>query len=114
MKLIDMKHEPGEGEMLPTPAVQSEYPYGLRITLNEAQLDALGLEMPPAGTELHIEAMATVTRSSTEDPDADGDIDFVCVEMQLTRLGVEEEREEPDDKVSVRERKAGKLYSKAI
>lgn len=112
MKLIDMAHKAGEGEMLPACPPQSEYPYGLRMTLNEAQLEALGLEMPPAGTKLHIEAAAVVTRSATEDPDADGDIDYVCVEMQLTELGVEvgERSEEPKNEVDKREEKARKLY----
>lgn len=114
MKLIDMHHKPGEGEAMPMPACSGEYPYGLRLTLNEAQLEALGMELPHAGTKLHLEAYATVTRSATEDPDADGDVDFVCVELQLTELGVEEGGEEDGEKetdeVTKRDRKAAKLY----
>lgn len=95
MNLIDMRHKPGEGECTPMPCVSSEYPYGLRLTLNEEQLVALGLAaLPVAGTKLRLEAVAVVTRSSTEDPDADGDIDYVCVELQLTELGIEEEESE--------------------
>jgi hypothetical protein len=107
MKLIDMHHKPGEGEAIPTPDCPGEYPYGLRITLNEEQLEALGIEMPKAGTALHIEAKAIVTRASTEDPDADGDIDYVCVELQLTELGVEVE----ENAVETRNKKAKKLYA---
>lgn len=112
MKLIHMAHKAGEGECLPQPMVESEYPYGLKLTLNEAQLEALGLEFPEAGKELHLEARAVVTKASTEDPDADGDVDFVCVDLQLTHLGVEdgEEKEEPENKVERRERAASRLY----
>lgn len=115
MKLIDMHHKPGEAgpSTMCTPCPSSEYPYGLRITLNEEQLEALGLEMPTAGMSMHIEAHAVVTRASTEDPDADGDIDYVCVELQLTQLGIEEaesEEEEDEDPVETRNEKARKLY----
>jgi hypothetical protein len=105
MKLIDMK-PPREA---PNPS-----PYGLRLTLNQEQLQALGFkDLPVAGTELHIEAMATVTRSSTEDPDADGDIDYVCVELQLTELGceVDEKQPEPENTVARRLRQGRKLYN---
>lgn len=107
-----MAHKAGEGEMLPACPPQSEYPYGLRMTLNEEQLSALGLEgLPPAGTTLHLEAVAVVTRSSTEDPDADGDIDYVCVELQLTQLGVEEEGDsEEEGAVERRERRGKRMY----
>ena len=113
-KLISMAHKPGDGEAVPMPAVQSEYPYGLRVTLNEPQLEALGFKgLPEAGTQLHLEAIAVVTRASTEDPDADGDVDFVCVELQLTQLGIEEATEdEPTNAVERRERKISKLYGK--
>lgn len=72
----------------------SPYPYGLRINLNQEQLEALGYdELPPAGTTLRIEAVGCVTRASSEDPDADGDIDYLCVEIQITEMGLEEEAE---------------------
>lgn len=115
MKLIDMHHKPGEGECAPVPCGPSnEYPYGLRITLHEEQLEQLGLEgLPPAGTKMHIEAVAVVTRSATEDPDADGDIDYVCVELQLTQLGCEIDGEaEAGNKVERRHQKAARLYAK--
>ena len=111
-KLISMAHKPGEGEAVPGPVAQSEYPYGLRITFNEPQLEALGFKsLPVAGTPIHLEAIAVVTRSSTEDPDADGDVDYVCVELQLTQLGIEEAtEEEPTNAVERRERAISKLW----
>lgn len=114
MKMVSMEHEVGE-TTLPACMPNCEYPYGLRLNLGAEQLAALGIELPKAGTEFHLEAMATVTRASTEDPDADGDIDFVCLEMQITELGVEEggKSEEPkENPVEVRDSKAKKLYGK--
>lgn len=74
------------------PATVSPYPYGLRLCLTQVELEKLGYEgLPPAGTKVRIEALACVTRAASEDPDADGDIDYLCVEMQITELGIEEE-----------------------
>jgi hypothetical protein len=111
MKMVSMKHEAGEGEAVPI--MGSQYPYGLRLTLNQEQLEALGLPMPQAGTKLRIEAETVVTRSSTEDPDADGDVDYVCVELQLTELGVEQGEEESGNAVDERDEKASRLYGKS-
>jgi hypothetical protein len=85
------------------------YPYGTCLTLNQEQLEALGFtELPHAGESFTIEAKATVRRSSTEDPDADGDVDYACVELQITHLGLEGE----DDKsrTARAKGKAAKLY----
>lgn len=81
--------------MPPGMAVQcSPYPYGLRLNLTGDDLEKLGYsELPPAGTKLRLEAVGCVTRAATEDPDADGDIDYLCVEIQITELGIEEEGE---------------------
>lgn len=91
MNLVDMKHDGNADMCVPMPAC-SPYPYGLRLNLNQEQLAALGYDsLPPAGTCLRIEAVGCVTRSSSEDPDADGDIDYLCVEVQITEMGMEEE-----------------------
>lgn len=87
----------------------SPYPYGLRLNLTQDELAKLGYtELPPAGTEVRLEAVGVVTRACTEDPDADGDIDYVCVEVQITQLGVEQE-DEPDEKAGGR---AERMYAK--
>lgn len=115
MNLVDMKVEQSNGAAAPAyPTACSPYPYGLRFTLNQEQLSALGYEeLPPAGTTLRLEAMGVVTRASSEDPDADGDIDYLCVEIQITEMGIEEESEsagEDDDKDSGD--RAGRMYGK--
>lgn len=94
-----MAQEAGEpSETLAMPG-SSPYPYGLRLHLTHVELEKLGYtELPPAGTELHLEAIGVVTRAATEDPDADGDVDYCCVEVQIKELGLEEEAEEEPER----------------
>lgn len=96
------------GPAMAMPA-SSPYPYGLRLCLTQNELEKLGYtELPPAGTELRLEAVGCVTRSASEDPDADGDIDYLCVEVQITQLGVEQDGESKDDSGS----RAERMYAK--
>lgn len=112
-KLIHMAHEAGEGETSATISV--DYPFGLRLTLNGPELEKLGLdELPEAGTEVTLGARAIVTRAATEDPDADGDIDQVCVELQITHLGLGDEEEKDENPVDARDRKARTIYDKGL
>ncbi len=113
MKLISMKHE-GTADCAPMCAgLSSPFPYGLRLSLNQEQLAALGHEeLPPAGTCLRIEAVGCVVRSSSEDPDADGDIDYLCVEVQITEMGMEEEGESSGEDDDDDGERASRMYGK--
>lgn len=118
MDLVSMAVKPAAADSLYAstcaPAC-SPYPYGLRLNLNQEQLDALGIKgLPPAGTTMHLEAIAVVTSSRTEDPDADGDIDYVCLEMQVTALAVEEGEasEEDEDEKPATDGRAERMYAK--
>lgn len=113
MKLIDMAQtNTGIGQVAEA-MPSTPYPYGLRINLNQEQLEALGYdELPPAGTTLRIEAVGCVTRASSEDPDADGDIDYLCVEIQITEMGLEEEAASSGTDTDG-DGRAGRLYGKA-
>ena len=94
MELVSMAREEGGEYATTAPMAISPYPYGLRLCLTHDELEKLGYDgLPPAGTKVRIEATAVVTRAASEDPDADGDIDYLCVEMQITELGIEEEAE---------------------
>ena len=98
MELVSMESEPAAATDMPMAVACSPYPYGLRLHLTQNELEKLGYEgLPPAGTKVRIEAVACVTRAASEDPDADGDIDYLCVEMQITELGIEEEASEGED-----------------
>lgn len=82
----------GETSLTPDVSAPCPYPYGLRLHLTQEELEKLGYgELPPAGTQLKVEAVGCVTRSASEDPDADGDVDYCCVEVQIKALGIEEE-----------------------
>lgn len=98
MDLVSMAREEGDSPYAVSAPMASPYPYGLRLNLTQEELGKLGYtELPPAGTELRLEAVGCVTRACTEDPDADGDVDYVCVEVQITQLGVEQEGETQED-----------------
>lgn len=119
MKLVDMSHEPGEG--MPEPYTPCAYPCGLTLRLGEPELKKLKLPFPEAGTTLRVEAVAVVTRASQEDPDADGDVDFICVELQVVKLGVQESRGEAEDEeeeeenpVDRRNRKARTIFNNTL
>lgn len=111
MKLTHMAREEGEGAEIGTAIALSPYPWGLKLHLTHEELEKLGYdELPPAGTVCRVEAVAVVTRSASEDPDADGDCDFCSIELQVTELGMEEEDgydEEEDE-----EGPAHRLYGK--
>lgn len=105
-----MRSEGGSQLCYPEPLCTSPYPYGIRLTLNQEQLEALGYDgLPPAGTMLRVEAVGCVVRSSSEDPDADGDIDYLCVEVQITEMGIEEEQASAGANSDGR---AGRMYGK--
>ena len=70
-----------------------DFPYGLRITLTEAELEKLGLDESEAevGAMFHGHFMARVTSVSRND---DGDKKCCRVEAQIEDLGIESEDQE--------------------
>ena len=89
-KLTNMATDPDDMASPMTEAPQGPaYPYGLAINLNAEQLKVLGInQLPSAGMQFKIEALGTATRASTEDPDADGDVDSACLCIQITDLAL--------------------------
>jgi hypothetical protein len=94
MKLTSMKLPPRdktvEEKMYPTmcdPDNQPEYPYGLCISLDDAQLDALGLKkLPAVGDAVTLNAQAKivgVSESETQEGTRRS------LSMQITDLAVE-------------------------
>ena len=114
MNLVSMEVKSDSNTVgIAQPMAACPYPYGLRLNLSQEQLKALGYDgLPPAGTMVRIEAVGCVTRASSEDPDADGDIDYLCVEIQITEMGLEETEasagEDDDDDGD----RAGRMYGK--
>ncbi len=96
MALVDMQREEGAQQAYPT-LEGCAYPYGLCLRLDMEELAKLGIDLdklPTAGNGFHLEAMGVIKRSATEDPDADGDIDCVCLELQITHMALEHEAAE--------------------
>lgn len=115
MDLVNMAENRALGEGLPsTMPTPNPYPWGLRLNITHEQLAKLGYdELPPAGTAIRLEATACVVRCTSEDPDADGDCDYSCIELQIKELGLEQDGEgaeddEDDDEGGVAER----MYAK--
>tara|TARA_R100001463_G_scaffold53095_1_gene104054 strand:+ start:735 stop:1112 length:378 start_codon:yes stop_codon:yes gene_type:complete len=88
MDLIDLKKEPeqaySEGEMYED---QPAYSYGLCISLGEEELAKLGIEeLPAAGAEMMIKAMAYV-KTASEKKEMDGTSKHL--ELQICAMGID-------------------------
>jgi hypothetical protein len=83
---------------IPCAGDQPDYPYGLRISLTERELEKLGLKPDcDIGDIIDLRAFAEVTSVSTERRDGK---DTARVELQIQRLALENEAGEstdPDD-----------------
>lgn len=67
---------------------QPDYPYGTRLSLDDAALEKLGIdELPKAGSELHVTGIVKVTGTS-QNADEKGSSDR-RVELQITHLAIE-------------------------
>lgn len=78
-----------EEEMGLSPAMEHpKYPYGTRVTLEDAQLKQLGVSKPPeVGSKFKMEALVEVVSVSTQEGGA-GDKQLRC-ELQITDMSME-------------------------
>ncbi len=86
--MIDMKRTKAEqkARSKPTSVGQSQYPYGLSISLGHSELTKLGIDkLPQVGTKIHLAAQAHVV-SVSQNTDADGE--SRRVDLELRKLGV--------------------------
>ncbi len=87
-----------------------DYPYGLRISLTEKELEKLGIDHSEAfvGGMVHLHALARIT-STSENERSDGK--SCCVELQIEELCIESEdaeNEEAEAEAEPAERSPGK------
>jgi hypothetical protein len=76
-------------------AEADKYPWGLSITLTEAEIEKLDLdENPDVGDIVHLFALAKVISVSKEDKE---DGSRIRVGLQITHLGLENEDDEDED-----------------
>lgn len=93
MKMADMKLSKSEKKDTMPHAVDSQpdYPYGLRLSLDSAALEKLGItSLPKVGAKLEVEAIGVVTSVSQHESKNN---DSRHVEIQLQEMSVE--RAEP-------------------
>jgi hypothetical protein len=76
-------------------------------------LEALGFkDLPVAGTQMELQARAVMTHVMSADPDADGVIDSVRVELRLVELAIDQPQiAHTRNAVERREHSAARLYS---
>lgn len=90
--LINMETTPAEAKEYTQPSVADapKYPWGLCITLNDDSLDKLGVKtLPAVGTEVTIVAKATVSRTSENATEGNGNcatMDLQITDMQIDGL----------------------------
>lgn len=107
--LTDMKRskaEAKEASVGPVSPDQEEYPYGLRLHLNDDELEKLGIDkLPKVGEGGSIEAVFKIV--STHESANEGQKKYRSVELQITHmdLGAEDKSTTDDEKVE-------RLYSK--
>ena len=89
---IDLAYDDEEmaDRAVPTMPSLPEYPYGLRICLCGRELEMAGLPLPKVGDEIDMRAFASVTSVSDDGNEQ-------RVELQITRLKVENEDDEDED-----------------
>jgi hypothetical protein len=96
MKLVSMENGPDDlrearrgARAVPDDDAPARYPAGLRLSIEDDQLDRLGLDDVSVGDLLTIEArVKVVAYSESADDDDEGAI--ACrLELQITELGVE-------------------------
>jgi hypothetical protein len=79
--------EPGPAEAM-YGGPQQDYPYGLRICLDEECLAKLGVEkLPELGAEMMITAKVRVTRKSESEDMAEGEVER-SLDLQITDMAL--------------------------
>jgi len=96
-----------ESYKLPSPDGE-DYPYGLNIRLSQEELTKLGIkELPEAGDEIMLEAVATVISTSNNERNGKSDR---SIELQLRKLCLDigGEPDDESEESAERTRKAAK------
>jgi len=110
--MVSMARTPQEKEeavnlSLPTLASAPDYPYGLSISLGDAELAKLGFEIGDLAIDdmVHLHCMAVVT--STSHNAVSGGPDCCRVELQITHISAEDENEENEENDTVEDKPMG-------
>ena len=102
MKLVDMKLTKSEkkkdGPMCSSEYKAPDYPYGLRLNLDDAQLEKLGIKsLPKVGSTLTITSKATVI--SARSNSSERGRNERSIELELRQIGVDTDGGSAEDAV---------------
>lgn len=86
--MINMKTSKKEADLVASESMDSpEYPYGLRISLDNESLEKLGItKLPDVGEQMHL--VAHVTVQSVSAYEHQGDTPSRSVELQITDMAM--------------------------
>lgn len=105
--MISMKMSDEEKKEYGSPSLvsgQSDYPYGLCLTLDDEQLESLGInDLPEAGKSMVIQARVLVTNVNQRPDDDDDGKPEATIQLQITDMEIGPDRQEDG--------KAKRLYS---
>lgn len=103
MKLVDMKYTSEDkkkrnSECSPMKMSEPEYPYGLSLTLDDAQLEKLGIKtLPKVGSVIGIEARATVI--AARQSSREGSRNDRSIEVQFRQMAIDNDSGSAEDAV---------------
>lgn len=96
-KLVDLEYDDEDQMDMAVPAIAEKprYPWGLRISLSEKELEKLGLDADcDIGDVIDLRAFAVVTSCSKNETESGS----CCrIELQIQKLAVENEMTEAED-----------------
>jgi hypothetical protein len=101
MKVNEKERKKERGLMeSPVSSSSDKYPWGLRLNLDKAALEKLGIDLPKVGTDYHVMAVASVVSVSKHDrSSADGeDHSSQTLELQIEKLGLTQKSDSKTDK----------------
>lgn len=103
MKMIDMKRQSeAEDSTMLSPKMKDEYPWGLRITLDNETMMKLGMtELPKIDAEFKLVALAcavSVSQNESSDDEPRRHVELQIEQMVLMPAAEEDDKEESEGK----------------
>ena len=103
MKMIDMKRQSeAEDSTMLAPKMRDEYPWGLRISLDNETMVKLGMtELPKIDSEFKLVALAcavSISENETSEGEPRRNVELQIEQMMLMTAAEEDDKEESEGK----------------